>query len=78
MPGLYGRGETAPPADDQRSWFPVSRPRLSCDGCDSTTVDVDNAGAWFVFDTADVPGNARCPDCLPDQVSGGGDLSCLR
>lgn len=78
MPRLRAGGEADAAAGDQGSWFPVNRPRmLSCDGCAATTTDADDAGAWFVFDTADLPGNARCPDCLPEQVRAGGDLSCL-
>lgn len=48
---------------------------LRCDSCPAATTDVRAAGAWFVFHDADGPGNARCPDCLPDQV--GGDVLCL-
>lgn len=57
----------------------MNRPRvLSCDGCGATTTDAGTAGTWFVFTGADVAGNARCPECLPEQVHAGGDLSCLR
>ncbi|WP_157524359.1 hypothetical protein [Jiangella alkaliphila] len=50
---------------------------LSCDSCRATTVDDCMAGAWFVFHDGDGPGNARCPDCLPEQARRGGDLACL-
>lgn len=39
---------------------------LSCDSCRAITRDTGQAGAWFVFNDAEGPGNARCPDCLPD------------
>lgn len=52
---------------------------LSCDSCAATTADDGTTGAWFVFHDGDGPGNARCPDCLPDQADWrGGDLACLR
>ncbi|WP_158564023.1 hypothetical protein [Jiangella anatolica] len=41
---------------------------LCCDSCPASTVDTGSAGDWFVFnDSGDVGGNARCPECLPDQ-----------
>ncbi|WP_157553305.1 hypothetical protein [Jiangella gansuensis] len=41
---------------------------LCCDSCSASTLDTGQAGGWFVFiDAGSVAGNARCPDCLPDQ-----------
>lgn len=50
---------------------------LCCDSCPSTAVDDGQAGAWFVFTDSDGPGNARCPDCLPDPLGPGVDLARL-
>jgi hypothetical protein len=79
VPGLRTGGEADSAAHGEESWFPVNRARvLFCDGCAATTTDAGRAGAWFVFTAAEVPGNARCPECLPEQARVSGDLSCLR
>ncbi|WP_158602942.1 hypothetical protein [Jiangella rhizosphaerae] len=50
---------------------------LFCDACPSTTVADDSTGGWFVFTDHDGPGNARCPECLPDHPGQPFDLAQL-